>query len=107
MKAILVTAIGCALFIAGQSAAAGDPELQARGATLFASPQLGTTGTSCTSCHPDGRRLQGAIDATDSELATTINQCIAGPLKGKAIAPDSIEMKALMLQVRALANQAK
>jgi cytochrome c553 len=83
--------------------AANGPSLD-RGKELFNSPQLGTSGKSCASCHPNGKKLdQVAID-DDEQLAQIINQCIKQPLKGTALEPGSNEMKSLVMYIRSLAK---
>ena len=99
--------IGCSLLIWTGSVLAADPPLQLKGWQLFGSEKLGTSGSSCADCHPDGSKLKGAITASDEDLAATINRCIIGPLKGKALDPRSTEMKALLIYTRNLAKLIK
>lgn len=82
------------------------PSLE-RGGELFASEQLGTSGKSCASCHPGGSRLEETGATGDKELTTIINNCITGPLKGKALDPESADMKSLLLYLRSLAGSGK
>jgi cytochrome c len=91
----------------GSSVPAANPPLYLKGWQLFGSEKLGTSGISCAACHPDSSKLKGAVKASDEELSATINQCITGPLKGKALATQSTEMKALMLYTRNLAKTGK
>lgn len=107
MKRLPVVAIGCVISFWGGGVLASDPPLQLKGWQLFGSEKLGTSGSSCAACHPDGSKLKGAITASDEELVDTINNCITGPLKGKALAPQSTEMKALLLYTRNLAKSGK
>jgi len=107
MKRFTAVAIGCIISVWGSMVPAADPPLQLRGWQLFGSEKLGTSGNSCTGCHPDGSKLKGAISASDEDLAAMINQCITGPLKGKALDPKSTEMKALQLYTRSLAKAPK
>ncbi len=74
-----------------------------RGAQLFSSTGLGTSGKSCASCHPGGTRLEEAGAASDKELTATINSCITGPLGGKSLDPESLEIKSMILYLRSLA----
>jgi len=104
MKRLTATAIACVISLWGSSILAADPPLQLKGWQLFGSEKLGTSGSSCAGCHPDGSKLKGAISASDEELAATINKCISGPLKGKALDLQSTEMKALLLYTRSLAT---
>jgi len=82
------------------------PSLE-RGAQLFASEQLGTSGKSCASCHPGGSRLEETGATGDKELVVIINNCITGPLKGKALDPESADMKSLLLYLRSLTGSGK
>jgi len=107
MKRITVVGISCAISVWGSSIMAAEPPLQLKGWQLFGSEKLGTSGNSCAACHPDGSKLKGAVTASDEELAATINKCITGPLKGKALDPQSAEMKALLLYTRNLAKSGK
>ncbi len=107
MKHLTVVAICCVISLWGSSVLAADPSLKLKGWQLFGSEKLGASGISCAACHPDGSKLKGAIKATDEELAATINRCITGPLKGKALAFESTEMKALLLYTRSLAVSGK
>lgn len=77
------------------------------GKQLFSSEKLGTSGKSCATCHPDVSKLKGVAASTEDELADNINQCIAGPLKGKKLASDSAELKALVLYLKSLAALSK
>ena len=69
--------------------AAGDA---ARGKLFFDDPKFagGTTGKSCSSCHPDAKGAAKAADKTD--IRETINSCIVNALHGMAIDPRSSEM---------------
>jgi len=77
------------------------------GKRLFNSEKLGTSGKSCASCHQDVSALAGVAVYDKDELADTINQCIASPLKGEKLATDSVEMKALVLYLKSLAAPGK
>lgn len=74
------------------------------GKELFNQTALGTSGKSCSSCHPDGDGLEGVGVklSQDKELENQINACIAGPLKGKELGMESSEMKALATYLRSL-----
>ncbi len=71
-----------------------------KGKKIFNDPELGTTGKSCNSCHPDGKGLEQAGSKRD--LADIINGCITIPLKGKALDPKSVEMESLVLYIKSL-----
>ncbi len=77
----------------------GDAE---KGKVLFTDPKLagGTTGKSCSSCHPDG---QGAAKAGDKkEVRKIINACIVKALKGKAVPLNSAEMDDLVAYLKSV-----
>lgn len=77
------------------------------GKQLFNSEKLGTSGKSCATCHKDVSKLKGVAAAAEDELVDNINRCIAGPLKGKKLAPESAEMKSLILYLQSLAAPGK
>lgn len=107
MNRLTVVSVSCVISFWGSSVLAAEPPLKLQGWQLFGSEKLGTAGISCAGCHPDGSKLKGAAAASDEELVATINQCITGPLKGKALARESTEMKALLLYTRSQAKSAK
>ena len=86
--------------------AADGPSLK-KGQLLFESVKLGTSGMSCTSCHQGGMKLKGVETSTDEQLGDTINTCIAGPLKGKQLDPESADMKSMVLYLKSLAGSGK
>jgi cytochrome c len=76
----------------------------AKGKALFEDTGLGTNGKSCASCHPGGEGLAGVAaeypvkdpeTGETRELSDTINACITANLEGKALDPQSSEMKSL------------
>ena len=78
------------------------------GEELYKSPTLGgsTNEKSCISCHKkdDKKMLKKVMKMSKDERNTIINQCITGPLKGKALDPESEEMRALRLYLNLLTN---
>ena len=81
-----------------------EPEASAeKGMVLFNDSNLGTSGKSCSSCHPDGQGIEMAGDKEN--LTDIINTCISGPLKGQALDTESIEMQSLVLYIKSLAKQ--
>lgn len=82
------------------------PSIQ-RGEELFLSTSLGTSGKSCATCHPGGSRLEETGTVSDRELTATVNSCITGPLKGKPLDPESVEMKSMLLYLRSLSGERK
>jgi mono/diheme cytochrome c family protein len=110
--------LATALVMAGglSLAYAGNVE---KGKALFESPTLGggTTGKSCQSCHPDGKRLGSDLferkhlrlmGYAKTNVAEVVNSCIEKPLGGKAIDPNGEEMQDLLAYMQTLtAKQAK
>lgn len=89
-----------ALMMAAQGTLAAEVSLE-RGKELFESTKLGTTGKSCASCHPGGRKLEWAGTSYDEEKLTVIvNRCLEKSLKGKPLDPASDEMKSLVAYIR-------
>jgi cytochrome c len=99
MKRMVMT---LSMLAATSLAMAADVATPAKGKELFTSKQLGTSGKSCSSCHPDGKGLTQAAEYGEGELGAIINQCIMKPLKGKALDPASAEMKSLVLYIKSL-----
>lgn len=75
-----------------------------RGKELFGSPELGTNGRSCATCHPGGKGLEEAGEFTDAELTEMVNKCIGNPLQGKELAPESAEMKSLLAYIKSVSE---
>ena len=73
-----------------------------KGDDLWHNPRLGTNGLACGNCHPDGAasnphtfpKYQSNLGKVGT-LREMINWCIAVPLQGKPLAPDSDEMIAM------------
>ncbi len=86
----------------GYLVAAEGPSVEL-GKKLFNDQTLGGAAgsVSCGTCHPGGKGLAKA--GQNPDLAAMVNRCIAGALKGQKIAPDSIEMKSLLLYIKSLA----
>jgi len=100
----------------------GDP---ANGLALFTNPDLGTSGKSCESCHPNGGtegmeagdmttepltgvkdRYPGIFEMMDPEnevtLAQVVNFCLTEAVEGEAWAEDSQEMKDMLAYLNSL-----
>lgn len=96
----------CAFFAAltAVAAVAEGPSVE-RGRELFESEKLGSSGKSCASCHPGGRKLEwAAASYEDERLAGIINNCIANPLKGKPLEPASDDLRSLLLYIKTFAG---
>ncbi len=88
---------------------AGDVE---RGKALFKDTTFGsgTSGKSCNSCHPNGKGLEVAGEKKEFNimgkkqysLEEAVNFCIETALKGKAIDPNSKDMKDIVTYIRSL-----
>jgi cytochrome c553 len=98
LKIALVSILTIGLFTS-IAFAAGDAE---KGKVLFNDAQLGggTAGTSCNSCHPNGKGLEKVADKKD--LPKVINACIKNALKGKGIDAKSAEMADLIAYIKSL-----
>ena len=75
----------------------------ARGKELFYSTQLGSNQKSCATCHPDGKKLENAASFDKKKLAGIVNQCIQGPLEGKALPTESADMASIIMYLRTFA----
>ncbi len=72
------------------------------GDDLWHNPKLGTNGLACGNCHPDGSasnphtwpKFQTNLGKVGT-LREMINWCIAVPMQGKPLKPDSEEMIAM------------
>ena len=92
--------------------AAGSVE---KGMALFNDPKLGTNGSTCGACHPDGKGLEKAGEKGKKDWKTpagdqtfledAINICITAALKGKARDKNSRDMQDLVAYIRSLGNK--
>ena len=100
----LVVILSLLVSSAGYPVAAEGPSVEL-GKKLFNDQTLGgaTGSVSCNTCHPGGKGLAEA--GQNPDLAAMVNRCIAGPLKGQKIAPDSVEMKSLLLYIKTLGSR--
>jgi len=100
-KIAAVTVI--ALFVTSSLVFAMHHTPEDRGKAMFNDPKLGggTSGQSCSTCHPDGKGLEGISSKKEwktpggafKTLEETINICITMALKGKALDVKSDQMK--------------
>lgn len=78
------------------------------GEELYKSPSLGssTNEKSCRSCHKknDKKMLKKVMKMSKDELNTVINRCIADLLKGKALDPESEEIRAVRMYLNFLTD---
>jgi mono/diheme cytochrome c family protein len=83
-----------------------------KGKALFNDIGLGTTGSSCNTCHMNGKGLEAAAvrkqwirsDKTYTTLEGLVNGCITTGLRGKALDVRSVEMQSIVLYIRSLAG---
>lgn len=79
-------------------ASAGEKSVS--GEKLFQNASLGTTGKSCSSCHPQGKGLTQVGDYDDAILQEFVNFCIRDAMKGKMLPEGSEELRVLALYLR-------
>ena len=109
---VIITVFLSALLGAG-SAASGEWASVKEGKALFNDPELGSTGTSCNTCHTDGRGLEKAAKKikwiiggrVHSTLEEAINYSITTGLRGDALNVKSVEMQSLVLYIRSLGGK--
>lgn len=83
-----------------------------RGKALFNDPKLGggTSGSSCNTCHPDGKGLEGVATKKEwrtpggrhKSLEEAVNVCVTMALKGKALDVKSEQMKDIIAYLKSL-----
>lgn len=81
-----------------------------RGKTLFNDAAFAGGSKACSSCHPNGKGIEGAVDKkefrimgkTQTSLEEAINFCIANANKGKAIDLKSDQMKDIVAYIKSL-----
>jgi cytochrome c len=114
MKSVKVLlAVGTSLLLLSSlTFAAGNIE---KGKALFNDPKLGTNGTTCNTCHPNGKGLEQAGAKGKEQWVTpggvtktlegAINICITMALKGKALDNKSQKMLDLAAYIKSLATK--
>lgn len=75
-----------------------------RGKYLFSDPTLGTTGESCSTCHPNGTKLKDAIHKDDVTLAKITNGCIVNLMKGSPLDVTSADFEDLASYLRSVST---
>jgi len=84
-----------------------------KGKALFNDPELGFTGSSCNTCHTDGRGLEKAAKKTTwiiggkvhSTLEEAINYSIVTGPRGNALNVESVEMQSLVLYIKSFGGK--
>jgi cytochrome c peroxidase len=99
----IVTVVLLALFVTSSLVFAMHHTPEDRGKAMFNDPKFsgGTSGNSCSTCHPDGKGLEGVADKKEwknpggsfKSLEEAVNICITMALKGKALDVKSDQMK--------------
>ena len=83
-----------------------------KGKALFNDVLLGTTGSSCNTCHMNGRGLEAAATKKQwlrsvkayTTLEGLVNGCITSAFHGKALDVKSVEMQSIVLYLKSLAG---
>lgn len=81
-----------------------------KGKMLFEDPKFAGGVKSCSSCHPGGRGLEKAgekkefhvMGKTQKTLEEAVNFCIVNANKGKALDPNSEQMKDVVAFIKSL-----
>jgi cytochrome c len=84
-----------------------------RGKAHFNNSAFAGGKKSCSTCHPNGRGLEGAgvktafsiMGGEQNSLEDVINVCIVNANKGNAIEDNSVEMQELVSYIRSLGTQ--
>ncbi|HUI68011.1 MAG TPA: hypothetical protein VL087_07360 [Nitrospirota bacterium] len=109
---IIIAVFFSALLGAG-IVASGEWASVKKGKALFNDPELGSTGSSCNTCHTDGRGLENTAKKkkwiiggrVHSTLEEAINYSIVTGLRGSALNVESAEMQSLVLYIKSLAGK--
>ena len=107
-------AAGIAVLCLAAFAVAGSEPSVESGKKLFNDTGLGTSGKSCAGCHPDGKGMAAAAGRTEwklggntfATLEEVVNTCLTGPLKGKALDAESMEMQSIVQYIKSLDGKA-
>lgn len=100
MRTVVVLSAGV-MFTAAIACAGGSPSVE-QGKQLFNNSSLGTSGKSCSTCHPGGRGLHESASLATHELEKMSNQCIQKALKGQPLAVGSAELSSLVMYLKSL-----
>jgi mono/diheme cytochrome c family protein len=109
---LIITMFFSVLLGAGITAS-GEKASVKKGKALFNDPELGSSGSSCNTCHTDGRGLEKAAKKrkwiiggkVHSTLEEAINYSITTGLRGNALKVESVEMRSLVLYIRSLGGK--
>jgi len=108
----IVTVALLALFVTSSLVFAMHHTPEDRGKAMFNDPKFsgGTSGKSCSTCHPDGKGLEGVAGKKEwktpggsiKSLEEAVNICITMALKGKALDVKSDQMKDIVSYLKSL-----
>jgi mono/diheme cytochrome c family protein len=109
---LIITMFFSVLLGAGITAS-GEKASVKKGKALFNDPELGSSGSSCNTCHTDGRGLEKAAKKrkwiiggkVHSTLEEAINYSIVTGLRGSALNVESAEMQSLVLYIKSLGGK--
>lgn len=111
MKNILFLILLLSGMLFGMSTAVAEEDVSVeRGKLLFNDPKLGTTGSSCNTCHGEGKGLESAFTKKQwliagkayDTLESAVNSCITSGLKGKPLNVKSDDMQSITLYIKGL-----
>jgi thiosulfate dehydrogenase len=107
-----VLVLGCAQGPSEPAKTPAEKDPVQLGKALFQDPSLGTTGSTCKTCHPNpettmkgvGARYPGYFGMAKKEmtLKEVINFCIETPMKGKPLAENDEKLLALEAYLKSL-----
>ncbi len=94
-----------AVFVLSACAAAENEPSASEGEKLFNDPQLSgsANASSCATCHPGGKGLEKAFE--NPQLVSVINTCVTGPLEGRALEENSVEMQSLKVYIESFGGE--
>jgi len=111
----ILSVVAVALIVTASLVTAKHHTPEERGKALFKDPKLGggTSGKSCSSCHPGGKGLEGVAGKKEWQspagavktLEEMVNACITAALKGKPLDVQSEQMKDLVSYLKTFKAQ--
>ena len=112
-KTLFSLVMALVLSISFSMAGASEDTAENRGKKLFNNPAFAGGKTACNSCHSGGEDIIDAASKTtfyvfsefQNNLEEVINICITNGNMGKAIAPDSKEMKDMISYLKSLGKK--
>jgi len=97
-------------FLGMGTVVAGEGVSVERGKLLFNDSKLGTTGSSCNTCHGEGKGLESAFTKKQwliagkayDTLESAVNSCIMSGLRGKPLKVNSDDMQSITLYIKSI-----